>query len=159
MQAAWVKVAGGLYLLYLAGQHFLGQGDADDTPTTTAKAFWRTILTIELADIAFSTDSILASIAVSDRLWVVVTGGILGITMMRLAAILFIRLIELFPNLERTAYLLVSTVGLKLLIESFHFQGVDFSSSSHPAFWALWGTMVVCVMTGFIPQKQAVVNT
>jgi YkoY family integral membrane protein len=93
-------------------------------------AFWPTVLVIELTDVAFAVDSILAAIALvgsppkgtpvdafHPKLWVVITGGILGLVLMRFAAAVFIRLLEKFPRFELTAYLLVIVIGMKLLFD------------------------------------------
>jgi YkoY family integral membrane protein len=84
-------------------------------------AFWRTVLVIELTDIAFAVDSILAAIALAgarkSKMWVVITGGILGVILMRFAAKLFIRLLDRFPRFELSAYLLVIVIGLKLVLD------------------------------------------
>lgn len=85
------------------------------------RSFWGTVLVIELTDIAFAVDSILAAMALAgakqSKLWVVVTGGIIGVIMMRFAAAMFIRLLEKFPRFELSAYLLVIVIGLKLLAD------------------------------------------
>jgi YkoY family integral membrane protein len=82
-------------------------------------SFWPTVLVIELTDIAFAVDSILAAMALAgshvEKLWVVITGGIIGVVLMRFAAAVFIRLLEKFPRFESSAYLLVVVIGLKLL--------------------------------------------
>lgn len=93
-------------------------------------AFWPTVFVIELTDIAFAVDSILAAIALvgtppagtpatafHPKLWVVVTGGILGVILMRFAAAIFIKLLEKFPRFEVSAYLLVIVIGSKLLLD------------------------------------------
>ncbi len=84
-------------------------------------AFWRTVLVIELTDIAFAVDSILSAMAlvgsVRSKLWVVVVGGILGLILMRFAAALFIRLLDRFPRFETSAYLLVVVIGIKLVLD------------------------------------------
>jgi len=93
-------------------------------------AFWPTVLVIELTDIAFAVDSILAAIALvgspppgtqegafHPKLWVVITGGILGVVLMRFAAAVFIKLLEKFPRFELSAYLLVIVIGVKLLLD------------------------------------------
>lgn len=92
--------------------------------------FWPTVLVIELTDIAFAVDSILAAIAMvgsppkgtppdalHPKLWVIVLGGIIGLMLMRVAARLFIQLLERFPRFEVSAYLLVIVIGLKLLCD------------------------------------------
>ena len=47
-------------------------------------AFWTTVAKVELTDIVFAIDSILVAVAMSPKLWVILTGGVLGIIMMRL---------------------------------------------------------------------------
>ncbi len=87
--------------------------------TRTPRSFWGTVLVIELTDIAFAVDSILAAMALAgarkDKLWLVITGGMLGVILMRFAASLFIRMLERWPRFELSAYLLVIVIGLKLL--------------------------------------------
>lgn len=109
---------------------------ANTTPTTTTTStaatspikslakmpsFWGTVLVIELTDIAFAVDSILAAMALAgsrqSKLWVVIAGGILGVVLMRFAAALFVRLLDRFPRFEVSAYLLVIIIGLKLLAD------------------------------------------
>jgi YkoY family integral membrane protein len=93
-------------------------------------SFWPTVFVIELTDIAFAVDSILAAIAMvgsppkghaadafHPKLWVVVLGGLLGLILMRFAARIFIVLLEKFPRFEVSAYLLVIVIGLKLLAD------------------------------------------
>lgn len=103
------------------------QGEAAQDQAAAAAAlhrkhfwlFWRTVLVIELTDIAFAVDSILAALALAgsrpEKLWVVITGGIIGVVLMRFAAVMFVSLLERFPRFEVSAYLLVLVIGLKLL--------------------------------------------
>lgn len=92
-----------------------------DVPAHNSWKFWKTVAVIELTDIAFAVDSILAAMALagsnSEKLWVVVTGGILGVILMRFAASVFVRLLERYPRFEVSAYLLVIVIGLKLLAD------------------------------------------
>jgi|GEM_PF-266258 predicted tellurium resistance membrane protein TerC len=94
-----------------------------NTIKTLAKtpSFWGTVLVIELTDIAFAVDSILAAMALAgsrqSKLWVVIAGGILGVVLMRFAAALFVRLLDRFPRFEVSAYLLVIIIGVKLLAD------------------------------------------
>lgn len=133
------------------------------------RKFWSTVGVIEMTDIAFAIDSILAAIAlvgpaphaeaIHPKLWVIVTGGMLGVILMRFAAVIFIRLLERFPRFETSAYLLVIVIGAKLLVDwgansSEHPHRVNFHDYGSPAFWVFWGLMLVCFLTGFLPQKS-----
>jgi YkoY family integral membrane protein len=153
MQSFWVKFAGAGYLFYLSAKHFMDNEDEED-PRDGSHQFWKTILLVELTDIAFSVDSILASVAVSDQLWIVFAGGLLGIVMMRFAAILFIKLISFYPKLERSAYLLVGIVAVKLFIEGSLGDRVDFHSTHQPYLWTLWAAIIGAFVSGFLPDKK-----
>lgn len=139
-------------------------------PGAKRPGFWSTVLVIELTDIAFAIDSILAAIALvgsapaghigpHPKLWVVLTGGMLGVILMRFAAIVFIKLLEKFPRFETSAYLLVSVIGMKLVVDwgmntPAHPHTVNFHSPSSPAFWIFWIAMLLCFSTGFLPEKK-----
>ena len=143
-------------------------------PVTTARhaGFWSTVAVIELTDIAFAIDSILAAMALvgappaghtglHPKLWVVITGGMLGIVLMRFAAALFIKLLDKFPRFETAAYLLVTIIGLKLVIDwglntPAHPHRVDFHSPASAAFWVFWILMLLCCSIGFIRPKTNV---
>jgi YkoY family integral membrane protein len=123
----WVKVVGGLYLLYLTYSHFFGGeegGDRRQAPKATGllglSPFWATVVRVELINLAFSIDSILVAVAMSPKLWVVVTGGILGIVAMRLVAGQLIALVQRYPALVDGAFIIIAWVGLKLGLEYLH---------------------------------------
>jgi YkoY family integral membrane protein len=173
--AAWllrirfVKLLGGAYLLWVTLKHFIvGRrrvGNATALPRD--RSFWWIVLSIELTDIAFAIDSILASIAlvgpvpkgltIHPKLWVVVLGGMLGVILMRMAAVLFIQLLKRFPRFEISAYLLVGTVGLKLIADWWYNAAeiqLDFESPASPAFWVFWSVMLICIGIGFVPGTK-----
>ncbi len=159
----------------------LGATNQSEDQSSSAKAsrdgsgklyakFWPTVMVIEFTDMAFAVDSILAAIALvgpkpSDhvglhpKLWVVVTGGMLGVILMRLAAVVFIRLLEKFPRFETSAYLLVSVIGLKLILDYLfndYMQShlLNFHEVNSVAFWGFWGLMLLCFLFGFLPSKK-----
>lgn len=146
----WVKYVGGGYLVYIAVRH-LGFGESQEKMENRVKdaSFWRTVVAIELTDIAFAVDSILAGIALTPKLWIVFTGGVLGIVMMRFAASAFIKLIERFPRLEKTAYILVFIIGVKVILEAMRLPGVDFHSPRTFSFWIFWSLMAAGIGYGF----------
>jgi YkoY family integral membrane protein len=134
-----------------------------------AAKFWPTVAVIELTDIAFAVDSILAAIAlvgaaknpdaVHPKLWVIITGGMLGVILMRFAAVIFFRLLERFPRFSTAAYLLVAVIGGKLLVDWWfnsaeHPHVVDFHSPTTPEFWIFWLLMLGCFATGFLPKRH-----
>lgn len=135
VKITWIKVVGGLYLLWIACSNlfdlevrwvragkvpvlpYIAKKDDEEDGEVEGKAtgFWRTVLTVELMDIAFSVDSVIAAFGVSDQVWVLFLGGILGVLMMRGVAQVFLKLIGRFPELEQAAFILIIIIGLKML--------------------------------------------
>jgi YkoY family integral membrane protein len=126
----WVKLVGAGYLLYLTIRHFTQHGSADERRTAPKavgafglSAFWATVVKVELTDIVFAIDSILVAVAMSPKLWVILTGGILGIVMMRLVIGSLLAIVERYPPLVDGAFIIIAWVGLKLLLEYLHVEG------------------------------------
>lgn len=94
-----------------AGAPGHGSQQGHGGPTLTSIA-----LTLALTDLAFSLDSVAAAVAVTDRLALVMAGGLLGVLALRLTAGLFVRWLELFSRLETAGYLAVGLVGIRLLL-------------------------------------------
>ena len=127
---SWVKLVGSLYLLYLVYQHFGGGEDAEARrtpkrakPWLGLSPFWATVVKVELTDIVFAIDSILVGVAMSPKLWVVMSGGFLGIVMMRLLIGQMLTLVDRYPPLVDGAFVIIAWVGLKLLVEFLQKQG------------------------------------
>ena len=124
IRLAWVKLLGGLYLLYLTYQHFFQSGDAEQRtkprpakPWLGMSALWGTILKVELVNVAFSVDSILVAVAISSKTWVVLTGGLLGIVAMRVVISQLLSIVRRYPALVDGAFVIIALVAAKLLIE------------------------------------------
>ena len=143
IQNVWMHILGAVYLIYLAIRHF-GETyrhgkDLDDEINIEAirparASFWNIVVTIELADLAFSLDNVIAAVALSSHLWIVIFGVAIGIVMMRFAAQVFTRLIAWEPALEHAAYLLLFAIGGELLLEYYlHFDLTE---------WAQFGISV-----------------
>jgi len=119
----WIKAVGALYLLWMSLQFFIKKNkDDEDEVEDIPYGFWRTVLAVEMMDIAFSIDSVLAAFGVSDQIWVLYIGGVLGVMMMRGVAQIFLTLIDRYPELETTAYILIGIIGAKMLASVFHYD-------------------------------------
>lgn len=145
------KAFGAGYLLYLTIKHFVKKYNNSNSGgrNVSAAGFWKTVLAVELADIAFSIDSIVAAVAMSPKLWVVYTGGILGIITMRFVAGGFLRALERFPKLEAAAYLLVGWIGIKLALESLHQMRAGTVGHVIPI-WIFWSVMAAIFVGGLL---------
>jgi YkoY family integral membrane protein len=133
IRLAFAKVIGGLYLLYLPYQHFWGSGESTEKRRTppTARAwlglspFWATVVKVELMNLVFSIDSILAAVAMSPKMWVVLAGGILGLVAMRIVVGRLLVIIQKYPAIVDGAFIIIAWVGSKLLIEYLHAEGLS----------------------------------
>lgn len=125
-----VMLLGAAYLLYLPYQHFAGHGDAAERRKPKKahawlgmSPFWSTVVKVELTDIVFAIDSILVAVAISNKLWVIITGGILGVVAMRLVIGRLLVLVNRYPPLVDGAFVIIAWVGIKLLLEYLHTAG------------------------------------
>lgn len=122
----WIKVLGAAYLAWLAIKYFIDKSKNSGSEEEIAGmntsgilirlfgTFWGTIAAVEIMDIAFSVDSVLAAFGVSEEIWVLLLGGMLGILMMRGIAGVFLKLIDKVPELETTAYVLIMLIAIKM---------------------------------------------
>jgi YkoY family integral membrane protein len=133
-----VQAIGALYLLFICVNNLYKkylcnkEDDQEECKVGRGSGFWMTVLKVELADIAFAVDSILAAVALAVTLpptslpqiggldggqfLVIFTGGFIGLVIIRFAANLFVGLLHSRPGLETAAFLIVGWVGVKLTI-------------------------------------------
>ncbi|WP_028608744.1 TerC family protein [Paenibacillus harenae] len=149
-----VQAIGALYLLFVAMNHLFRKAivkkadqnvDAavkkEDTGAKKGSSFWVTVLKVEVADIAFAVDSILAAVALAVALpvtnlpkiggmdgghfIVIFIGGFVGLVIMRFAATVFVKLLERRPGLETAAFAIVGWVGVKLAVVTLSHPSLD----------------------------------
>ena len=130
IQLGWVKLVGAGYLMYLVVRHFGGGQTAEERRSSPPAQswlgltpLWSTVVKVELTDIVFAIDSILVAVAMSPKTWVILSGGILGIIMMRLVIGQLLALVERYPLLVDGAFVIIGWVGIKLLVEYLHTEG------------------------------------
>ncbi|MGR6835989.1 TerC family protein [Syntrophomonas erecta] len=179
-----IQAIGAAYLLFIAVSHIYKShikdnkpGDAkDETKCRSKKApgLWGTVLRVELADIAFAVDSILAAIALvvslpvtnlpniggmdGAQFLVAFIGGFIGLICVRFAATYIISLLKQKPGLETTAYLIVGWVGVKLAIHSLAHPGLHVLSPTipHSPVWKItfWLVLITIAVAGWFLSKD-----
>ena len=118
----WVRLVGAAYLIRLAFDE-LGdttpdeETEAEKRRTLSAQSFWSVVLTVELMDLIFSIDNVIAAVSLSNEIWVVMVGVGIGILAMRFAAGLFSYAVEREPILKPAAYVLILNIGIQLIME------------------------------------------
>ncbi|MFM8605893.1 MAG: TerC family protein [Cyanobium sp.] len=152
------------YLLFLCVRHLAGLDGAGsgDAPETAAASepdphaegsppqvgLTSIVVTLALTDLAFSLDSVAAAVAVTDRLVLVMAGGVIGVVALRLTAELFIRWLEVFHRLETAGYLAVGLVGLRLLLR------LGLPNVELPE-WSLLASVALLFLWGFSERRPA----
>ena len=158
IQLSLVKLLGAFYLVWLPFQHFFRSGDAESRRATPParpwmglSAFWGTVVRVELTDFVFAIDSILVAVAMSPKLWVVLSGGILGIITMRMVIGRLLTLVRRYPALVDGAFVIIFWVGLKLLIEYLHsIHVIDWEVPR----WLSLGLIVVIFSIAFVYARR-----
>ena len=120
IQNPWLKLLGAAYLVRLAFNNLSSPEECETDSHAhplEGKTFWMVVLTVELTDLVFSLDNVVAAVALSHRFWVVMTGVAIGILVMRFAAGLFSYAVLRHPVLKYAAYILVFNIGIELIIE------------------------------------------
>ena len=133
----WLEPIGGLYLLYLSWQHFSRHRSVEEEGADAVATegnwlyrvtfgrlgpFWATVVAVEVMDLAFSLDNVLAAVAyvknfpMPSKLVLVCIGVFLGILAMRFAAQGFVKLMHRYPFLETCAFVVIAILGVKLTL-------------------------------------------
>ncbi len=143
----WLQALGAAYLLFLPVKHFLRRQNPQDAKPV-GLSFWRTVVAVEITDMAFAVDSVLAGVTFvgnrHEKVWVVYLGAVIGIVLLRFAAGSFIKLLDRYPILDHVAYVLVGWVGVKLAFLATHnydvnvgIPGIDAQEMPHIVFWSV----------------------
>jgi YkoY family integral membrane protein len=174
-----VQAIGALYLIFLALNHVfrkfvMQQGKKEKVEKKNQSGFWMTVLKVELADIAFAVDSILAAVALAVTLprtnlpaiggldggqfLVIFSGGLIGLIIIRFAANYFVNLLHRRPGLETAAYLVVGWVGVKLAIYTLSHPEIGYLPEAFvkSPTWKItfWGVLLALFIGGWFLSKE-----
>jgi tellurite resistance protein TerC len=117
---SWIKLIGAVYLIHLAFDNLedmSGDGEDEGIKPIKVQTFWATVLTVEIMDLVFSIDNVVAAVSLSEQIWVVMLGVGIGILTMRFAAGVFSYAVEREPVLKQAAYILVLNIGVELVLD------------------------------------------
>lgn len=154
----WVKLLGGLYLLYLSYQHFFRSGGSEARgkprpaqPWLGLSPLWGTVVKVEMVNVAFSVDSILVAVAMSNKTWVVLAGGLLGIIAIRVVIAQLLAIVRKYPAIVDGAFIIIAWVGLKLLVEYLRAEGVIQLQINK---WFSFGLIVVIFALSYLYARR-----
>lgn len=162
-----IQAIGAIYLLYISISYMIKKVTQTDESTEEKhgkSGFWLTVLKVELADLAFAVDSILAAIAIAVTLpvtgiftvgsldgaqfLVVFFGGIIGVIIMRFAASIFVDLLKKRPGLEVAAFAMVGWIGIKLstLVLAHNEINIISEAFAHSTGWKITFYLVLIII-------------
>ncbi|MBC1482949.1 TerC family protein [Listeria sp. FSL L7-1485] len=174
-----IQAIGAIYLLYLAIKHMWKlkkgkQEDVKEVANAKSTSFWGVVARVELTDIAFALDSMLAAAALvvtlpdlgnfeiggmnGGQFIVMFLGGIAGLVVIRFAATQVVKLLERYPTLETAAFLIVGWVGVKMAVLTLAHPSVAIIPEDFPdsAVWKLtfWSVMIIIGLGGYIIARK-----
>jgi len=159
LTATWVvqfwqfELLGAAYLLWLVFQHFSSEeGEEHQHHGPRFTSLWQAIPIIAVTDLAFSLDSVTTAIAISDKTWLVLTGGTIGVITLRFMAGLFIRWLKEYVYLEDAGYITVGFVGLRLLVRAIRPEWV-------PPEWLMIAAIALVFVWGFSKRTEVELMT
>lgn len=151
---SWVRLVGAAYLIRLAFDELGDLTPDQETEEERRKAlhpsFWSIVLTVEIMDLIFSIDNVVAAVSLSDQLWVVLLGVSIGILTMRFAAGIFSYAVVREPVLKQAAFILILNIGMQLILEELW----EFEISDLARFAISLGIIALCLMYAHIPFLQ-----
>lgn len=180
-----VQAIGAAYLLFIALNHIFRKvifkkvsdnniSNLSEQKNIKGSNFWLTVLKVELADIAFAVDSILAAVALAVALpktdlpriggmdggqfLVIFAGGFIGLVIMRFAATYFVSLLQRKPGLETAAFLIVGWVGIKLTIYTLSHPALSILPEKLPKMpewkFSFYVVLVLIALVGWFLSKD-----
>ncbi len=190
----WFKPLGGIYLLGLAIKHFFFRKKKTNEMTVQEEIeekhrswlyrktlgafgpFWATVILVEIMDLAFSIDNVIAANAYTKNIILIWLGVFIGILAMRFVAQGFVKLMEKYPFLDTCAYLVIGILGLKLTLSIIaHYQpcsafalfldgpqpclisqGKDLAEGEHPTIWGDYITSLLSLAIFFVPVLSSI---
>lgn len=138
---AWAKVAGGLFLIRLWYTHLTPEADSAEEGQMgwleklcsrfKLSKLVTTVIMVEFMDIVFSVDNLIACVSLSSNFIIVCAAVFVGILGMRFVAQYFSKLLDTYPSLENSAFVVIMLLGLKMFIAGL----LDFFIKDHFLNW------------------------
>lgn len=74
---------------------------------------------VEFVDIVFSIDNVFSAVAFTNNFTLICFGVFIGILTIRFATTKMIEVVQKYPEIEKIAFVVITTLGLKLVLSTF----------------------------------------
>ena len=119
LDVTWLKLVGGLLLLWIAIKLLVGDGAGEDVQS--GRSLWEAVKIVAIADIVMSLDNVLAIAGAADtapadqRLWLIVLGLVISIPLVVAGSSLIVGLLHRFPILVWAGAALLGMIAGELI--------------------------------------------
>jgi YkoY family integral membrane protein len=113
----WVQILGGLYLIKLCVDHYRKEKVEDEMGHKVHASMLSVLLSIGILDLSLSLDNVIAVVAMTSNLAVIVIGVLMSIAMLAVATQVTRAVMKRYPLLEDAAYVILAFLGVVMLIE------------------------------------------
>ncbi len=114
----FIKTLSALYLFWLAYEHlFAKHKEGWHLKKRNSPHF--VITQLALANLVFSIDNIVGVVGISDHIFYIISGVLVGMIALLFITPLVLKLMHQFPSLEKMTYILLAYIGATILIEEF----------------------------------------
>lgn len=116
ISSPWVKILGALYLIKLCYDHFRKEAADEAGGHKTRRSFLSVMIAIGFLDLSLSLDNVVAVVAMSQNLAVIVIGVLASIVMLAVATQVVRKVMHMYPSLEEAAYVILAFLGVTMLL-------------------------------------------
>lgn len=111
----WIQVVGAFYLFYLVWKHFASEEEEGGDSKAKAYTFGAVLIGIGILDLSLSVDNVIAVVAMSQNLAVVVIGVLASIAVLAVGSQIVRLCMAKYRSLEGAAYVILAFLGLAML--------------------------------------------
>jgi len=122
MTNPWVQILGGVYLIKLCVDHFRKEEADAESGHKSRKSFVSVLIAIGFLDLSLSLDNVIAVVAMSQNLAVIVLGVLASIAMLAVATQVVRKVMGRYKSLEPAAYVILAFLGITMIAD----HGADF---------------------------------
>ncbi len=153
MGLPWVKLVGGLVLLYIAIKLLVPE--EDDHDIAAGANLWKAVQTVAIADVVMSLDNVIAIAAVAKGNWTLIIFGLLvSIPLVVFGSQLILKVMDRFPIVVWAGAALLGYVAAEIIIEDTVVAGLFAGAYAH---WIAeaFGVFIV-VFLGYLFRRSKI---
>ncbi len=154
-----IQLLGAAYLIFMGSKEL---AFPNSPHINKPRSFWKTVFYIEITDVLFAIDSILAAFAILtsragvSKIWMIYVSSLLGMFIMRFAASKLSSLLAKLPNMLNASHALIIWIGFKFIVEAlpYYFSSPTIAIFTQYYSFIFWIGSVIILLYGCKSQKK-----